>query len=129
MTALVFTLGEFVALRFDPGDNFAFGHRGAVSVHEDYADLGLNREAMAGEGLVHQQAVTQTTSRLSPSICFEVQFDSGGSGAPSRIHQDEAFSVLIHLGLAIARFLFSTLGFQNLKSRRSFVLCLGYRLQ
>jgi len=61
---------------------------------------------------------------------FEVQFIYGGSGAPSRIHQVEAFSVLIRLVLLIARCWFSILGFQNLKPHHwSIVLCLGSRLQ
>ncbi|RDX60691.1 hypothetical protein CR513_61146 [Mucuna pruriens] len=46
-------------------------------------------------------AVAKTTSTLF--LFLSVQFDFGGSGAPSTIHQVEAFSVLIHLGLVIAR--------------------------
>jgi len=44
-----FALGELVALGFDPGDNFAFGHGGAEGGHEDFADLGLDGDAAAGE--------------------------------------------------------------------------------
>jgi len=65
----------------------------------------------------------------SANEAFEVQFVYGGSGAPSRIRQVEAFSVLIHLGLLIAGCWLSTLGFRDLKPHRSFVLCLGFRLQ
>ncbi|KAK7314611.1 hypothetical protein VNO77_33138 [Canavalia gladiata] len=41
--------------------------------------------------------------RFPFSLAFEVQFDQGGSATPSAIHQVEGFSVLIHLGLVIAR--------------------------
>jgi len=43
------TLGELVALGFDPGDDFAFGHGGTEGGHEDFADLGLDGETTAGK--------------------------------------------------------------------------------